>query len=366
MTLRFLVALCLSCLTLPALAARTLDLYAEDAILSQNADQEDQDEAVADALSRVLVRATGNASVLDAEPVIAALESPNRFLSTFRFERSDVTLTNVLGESVPTKQMIMQFDRGAVEQLLIDNGLPIWGVKRPVTLVWLADRLDGDDHILADSDHGASAERFKEYARERGIPVTLPVMDLDDTLNVNFTDVYGVFPGTIDAASQRYQADAVLIGRITRQGNEYQASFVYRLQDERRRYQVSASSRTGLMEALVDQMSLRLANQYAVVLDPSLAGQLTLRITAVDNLATLAEVERYLQSLNLITRATLRQVEPNAVRFDLEISGNEGQLRDILALDDRLTQFDDVSIEGRAGFDTSDLLYQWVAEATAP
>ncbi|WP_108124534.1 DUF2066 domain-containing protein [Saccharospirillum mangrovi] len=358
MAVRILVAFCLSCLVVPAFAARTLDLYSEQAVLAQNAGQDDQDDAVAEALDRVLVRATGNANVTELEPIVAALENPNRFLSTFRFERSDVTLTNVLGESVPTKRMIMQFDRGAVEQLLIDNGLPVWGGKRPVTLIWLADRLDGDNHILSDSDRAASAEHLKEYANERGIPLTLPLMDLDDTLNVDFTDVYGLFADNLAAASERYQADAVVVGRLSRQGGEYQASFVFQLQDEHRNYQVSAGNRADLMSAVVDQISLRLANQYAVVLDPTLAGQLSLRITSVDNLATLAEVEQYLQSQNLITRVTLRQVEPNAVRFDLEISGSEAQLRDILALDDRLTQADGVLIDSR---DNSELLYQWVA-----
>lgn len=361
MSVRILLALALACLMAPAWSARTLDLYSEQAVLAQNAGQDDQDEAVAEALNRVLIRATGNDSVTELEAIAAAVETPNRFLSTFRFERSDVTLTNVLGESVPTKLMVMQFDRGAVEQLLIDNSLPVWGSKRPVTLVWLADRLEGDDHILADSEHGSSAQRLKDYSRERGIPLTLPIMDLDDTLNVDFTDVYGLFVDNLDAASERYQPDAVLIGRLSRQGDEFQANFVYRLQDERRRYQVSASSRSRLMEALVDQMSIRLANQYAVVLDPTLAGQLSLRVTAVDNLATLAEVERYLQSQNLITRVTLRQVEPDAVRFDLEISGSEAQLRDILALDDRLSQYDDVSVDSR---DNTELLYQWVASGS--
>lgn len=359
MTARILVAFCIACFTVPAWSARTLDIYSEDAVLAQNANQEDQNEAVSEALGRVLVRATGNAEVTDIEPVAAALENPNSYLSTFRFERSDVTLTNVLGESVPTKRMIMQFDRGAVERLLIDNSLPVWGEKRPETLIWMADRLDSDDHLLADSDTGAMAERLKEYARVRGIPITLPIMDLDDTLNVNFTDVYGLFTTNLDAASERYRPDAVVVARVTRTSGEYQASFVYRMQNERRSYQVSANNRDELMEALIDQMANRLAEQYAVVLDPALAGQMTLRISAVDDLATLAEVERYLQSLNLITRVTLRQVEPNALLFDLEISGSEAQLRDILALDERLSRLEEeVTLDSRSG---TQLFYQWTA-----
>lgn len=357
MRLHRLLLLVVAFVVSPVWAATTLDLYTDEAILATDARQSDQDEAVSEALERVLVRVTGREDIVREEAVRNALDDANDYLSTFRFENSDVTLTNVLGEQVPTKRMVMQFDQGSVEQFLVRNRLPVWGAKRPETLVWLADRLDGSERILSDSDGSDMVEALTTRARERGVPLVLPIMDLDDTLNVAFTDIYGLFTAEIDEASERYNPDAVLVGRVTRQNNGFKADFVYLVNEERQRFEVTADSRRGLMHAVVDRVGLRLAEQYAVVLDPALAGQLSLRVNAVSDLATLAEVERYLESLNVISQATLRQVAPDSIQFDLEISGDRTQFQDVLALDDRLSVVEETDLASQ--LDT-ELVYEWV------
>lgn len=356
MSLRPLIAL-VFILTGPlSWAAQTLELYDESAILAQDARPSEQNEAVAEALGRVLIRVTGDTAVLETDTAQSMVSDANDYLSTFRFERSDVTLTNLLGEPVPTKRMIMRFDRGAVEQRLARNRLPIWGPKRPETLIWMADRLSGSDRILADSDDSDLAEALKNSARERGVPLTLPLMDLDDSFAVGFTDIYGLFTTDIQEASERYSPDAILLARLAREGDGLQADFVYMIADDRQRYRVEAATEEALMRALVDRVAGRLADQYAVVLDPAMAGQISLRINAVDNLATLAAVERYLDALNLVTRVTLRRVEPDSVQFDLEISGDRTQLRDALALDERLRAVEEADLLSQ--LDT-ELVYEW-------
>jgi hypothetical protein len=285
------------------------------------------------------------------------LRDANDYLSTFRFERSDVTFTNVLGEAIPTNRMVMQFDSGSVEQLLVRNRLPVWGRNRAETLVWMADRLDGQDRILADTDQTDWAMALRQAARDRGIPLTLPLMDLTDSLALSFTDVYGLFTSNVADVSDRYPHDAILIGRIERNGEAYQADFVYLIQNDRQRFEVSGDSEAEVMAAIVDRVTARLADQYAVVLDPNLAGSVALRVNQIDDLAALAEVERYLRSQNLITRLTLRQVEPGSLLFDLNISGDRAQLRDTLALDGRLVPAE--SFEPFSENTDDALLYRW-------
>ncbi len=358
MALRSLIALGLLVCSPLLWAARTVDLYTEEAILAQNARQAEQNKAVAEALGRVLIRVTGDETVIGMQEGQAMMADANDYLSTFRFERSDVTLTNVLGEAVPTKRMIMRFDRGAVEDFLVRNRLPIWGPKRPETLILMADRLEGTDRITGDSDSGELAETLKATAAQRGVPLVLPLMDLGDTLDVGFTEVYGLFTSDLAAASERYSPDATVVARVSRQGGEYQADFVYLMEDDRQRYQVRAETQAALMQALVDRIAGRLADQYAVILDPAMAGQISLRVNAISDLATLAEVETYLESLNLVTRVTLRRVEPESVRFDLDISGDRNQLRDALALDERLKVVEEADLLSQ--LDT-ELVYEWMA-----
>src|SRR5258706_5789879 len=51
-------------------------------------------------------------------------------------------------------------------------------------------------------------------ADERGLPVTLPLLDVQDLRAVTFADVWGGFEDRVAAASVRYRADALLIGRV--------------------------------------------------------------------------------------------------------------------------------------------------------
>lgn len=337
-------------------AARMVNLYADEAILAQSASQTEQNSAVREALGRVLVRVTGDATIIRNQALQGALRNANDYLSTFRFERSDVTFTNVLGEAVPTNRMVMQFDSGSIEQLLVRNRLPIWGRNRAETLVWLADRLEGQDRILSDTDQTEWSRALRQAANHRGIPLILPLMDLTDTLDMSFTDVYGLFTSDVMAGSDRYPHDAILIGRIERQGEGYKADIVYLIQNDRQRFEALGSDEAELMSNIIDRVTRRLADQYAVVLDPALAGRVALRINGVRDLNAMAEIERYLKSQNLITKATLRQVEPGSLLFDLNISGDQAQLRDTLALDSLLIPAEQFDLFGGT---SEELVYRW-------
>lgn len=347
---------CLLLLSLPIWAARTVDVYADSAILAQNASDQDQNEAVREALERVLVRATGEVDIAEQPRTEPLLRNASDYLSTFRFQASDTLLTNVLGESVATKRMVMQFDQQAIEQWLVNQRLPVWGTRRPEVLLWLADRLQGRDRILTDGDNHALAVALSDRLDERGLPVLLPIMDLTDTLNVSFTDVYGLFTGDIEGASDRYPSDAIVVGRLAQQAGGYQADVVFLMRDSRERLQVVGDTEAELMHNLADELSDRIADQYAVLRDPAMVGQLALRVNNVPELATLAAVERYLESLNVITQVTLRQVESDSVQFDLEISGDRNQLRDVLSLDRRILPVEELTLETQLD---NELVYRW-------
>jgi hypothetical protein len=356
MLFRIVSLACLLLLSLPSWSARTVDVYADSAILAQSATDQDQNKAVREALGRVLIRATGEADIASEARTGPLLRNASDYLSTFRFQSSDTLLTNVLGESIPTKRMVMQFDQQAIEQWLVTNRYPVWGTRRPELLLWLADRLEGRDRVLTDGDNHDLAVALSDRLNERGLPVLLPIMDLNDTLNVSFTDIYGLFSGDIESASERYPSDAIVLGRLMQQSGSYQADVVFLMRDNRERLQVTGETETELMQALADELSNRIADQYAVLLDPSMVGQLSLRVNNVAGLSTLASVERYLESLNVVTDITLRHVSADSVQFDLEISGDRNQLRDVLALDRRIVPVEELTLEAQLD---DELVYLW-------
>ena len=340
------------------IAASTVDLYQEQVVVSQNASQKEQNEAIQSSFARLLVRVTGITQVLEYPAVIDELKQGNKYLATFRFEPSDVFFTNVLGEKVPTKLMNLTFDKKTVDAFLVQNRLPVWGEKRPDVLFWIADRLEGQDHILADAEESRLASIVAEQTDIRGIPYLLPIMDLTDSLTLSFSEVYGLFSQDIEVASERYKPEAILTGRVLAGSDEnsYQADWLMLFKGERLRLPTVTGTLDEVIAQGVDLVAQRLSEQYALILDPLMLGNLTLKVSDIQSLGEFAALERYLQTINIITKATVRSFSGTDVEFNVEISGDQSQLQDVLALDGQLTPVEEVSLEAQLD---NRLVFQW-------
>jgi hypothetical protein len=118
-----------------------------------------------------------------------------------------------------------------VDQALAALQKPVWGPERPLTLLWIAvDDGNGGRALLGANDTAAlgldpnppgMTERLaalrkdlQSVADERGLPITLPLLDLEDLGAVTFADVWGGFEDRVAGASTRYRADAILLGRV--------------------------------------------------------------------------------------------------------------------------------------------------------
>lgn len=338
-------------------AATEINLYEERVIVSQNADQAEQDDAIESAFRRLLVRVTGIQQVLDYPAVDEALKNGNQYLATFRFEPSDEFFTNVLGEKVPTKAMNLTFDKKIVDALLVQNRLPVWGSKRPDVLIWVADRLEGQDHIVSDAEESEISALIGTISAERGIPYLLPIMDLTDTLSLSFSEVYGLFSRDIEEASQRYLPEAVLAGRLLSDGEEsYKADWLMLFKGERLRMPTVTGSLEFVVSQGLDMVAQRLSEQYALILDPLLLGNLTIDVIGVRDLNDFSSLEDYLKSINIITKVTLSRYSTDSVSFNVEISGDQSQLADVLALDGQLQPIEEATLEEQLD---NQLSFEW-------
>lgn len=339
-------------------AASNVDLYIEREIVKYNASQQEQDEAIRQAFSRLIVRVTGIEQSLDNAEIQEALKNGSRYLATFRFEASDEFFTNVLGEQVQTKAMTMEFDRASVDSLLVQNRLPVWGSKRPDVLIWLADRIEGQDHILSDTEVTGISGYLEDQARRRGIPYMLPIMDLTDSLSLSFSEVYGLFSQDIEEASLRYEPEAVLAGRISQSGNDYKADWLMLFKGERIRLPTVTGNEEFIISQGIDLVAQRLSAQYALVLDPLLFGTISVQVLDIKNAVEFAALEDYLKSINLITKVTVSVFEENNITFEVEISGDRAQLVDVLSLDRQLIPVVEESLEAQLD---NILVFQWNA-----
>jgi hypothetical protein len=277
------------------------------------------------AMARLLIRVTGNRNApLDpaAEPLLA---SPGRFLSSSGDDRQG--------------RALFGFSRGEVERTLTEAGLPVWGPERPLTVLWIAiDDGTGGRALLGAGETAefgapptaATTELIKTVreeivaaADERGLPIAWPLLDLQDLSAVSDTAVWGGFDAEIVAASARYRADAVLIGRVRPGtfGNEVDWLFVHGVD---RQSLAVAGVRDG-----IDAAADRYAADLATVGGASVA---TLTVNGVRTPADYGRVVSYLEQQSVLQSVDVESFDDGTLRLRVAARGDALVLERVLAL----------------------------------
>lgn len=166
--------------------------------------QSSQDKAVKAAFERVMVKMSGNRDVLDNPGVRAAMRTPQAYLRSYRYAYE--------GEQT---YYVAEFDKPKLNDLLQRESLPLWGERRPETIIWLAIEDDsGERSILDESAAHPLHEVLRSKAKQRGLPLSLPLMDLTDSATISIYDVWGRFVQPLSTASSRYGVDNVIGARV--------------------------------------------------------------------------------------------------------------------------------------------------------
>ena len=119
-------------------------------------------------LERVLIRLSGTAP-LPAEPVLReALSQPERYYDRYLVVADD--------------RLKLFFTPSAVLELIDQAKLPLWPLRRPPAIAWLALEANGARQIVR-GGHPLAAALVAE-ARRRGVEARLPLMDLRDQWRV--------------------------------------------------------------------------------------------------------------------------------------------------------------------------------------
>ncbi len=168
--------------------------------------QRTQQTALKKALKQVFIKMSGSTSVLDNAGVRAALSSPQSLLRSYRFafENNET-------------YYIAEFDQAKIKEIMQRELLPLWGDRRPETIVWLVLEDESETRTILDESLDTELQNsLKQTAKERGLPLSLPLMDLTDNVNISTYDVWGRFVDPLRKASMRYSVDNIIGARVYR------------------------------------------------------------------------------------------------------------------------------------------------------
>lgn len=278
---------------------------------------------IREAMSALLVRVTGNREA-QFDPTLTSL-----------IDSAERDFVNAYGRDAQGRVSVT-FNASRVSEALTSLGRPVWGPERPLTLLWVAfDDGIGERVLLGAGELGgvanpelaelmqATRTELATVASERGLPIALPLLDLEDLGAVGFADVWGGFEEPIRAASMRYSPDRILVGRV-RLG-DYGPEVQWLLLNAGERQLLAGSTLREGLEWVADIY----AGQLAVSGD---AGTARIVVNGVGTLGDYGRVMSYLESQSVLQNVDVEALEGGVLTLRAAARGDAEVVRRVLAL----------------------------------
>ena len=342
------------------LDAVTLEnLYQAEVLSDSQSDAQRRIDA-SEGLSQVLTRVSGRSDILQNPVIVAALKTPEQYYSEFSYARveagNDAAAAlpqpglDPLPAETPRQVMRIRFAPSLIAKILREADLPVWGSNRPSVLSWMAIDDESGRQVLGEANPSLFAKSLNQAARARGVPLLLPLWDLEDSRGVSSSEIWGRFLGRIEAASKRYSPDKILVFRAESEfSNQWRGDWSLGEGGQWRSGTVYGESQAQLATALVGVLASVLSEQYAVT---STRSEVRLTVEGITEIQDYAEVSRYLEGLTQVMSVQPVRILTDMVEFKLRSEGEVQQIIDVIALDRKLTLL-------RLDESSSTLWYRW-------
>ncbi len=220
------------------------------------------------------------------------------------------------------------YDPRSVESIVARFGLPFWGSQRPLTLLWLV--VDDGVRRIVGADDLEFSQVLSRRAADRGLPLLLPLMDVQDLQAVPPGVVWSQDFPALRRASERYAARLVATAYLRRDvGAGWRASWVLerdgRADSGNLTAEGVAQAAAGVVDAIADNLFAEYARQPLQVQVPNKAAQIT--VSGIRHIEQYRAVWRYLDGLDGASLVRPKHLLGDTVRFDVQFAGDLVELR---------------------------------------
>jgi len=312
-------------------AADVTNLYQSSTPVSSQAKEERQ-KVAPEVLQQVILKVVGDRSMIDTVDISPILAQTDQLLQQYQYHRIN-TVSDDLTQ--PDRlEALLSFKKDKLNQSLSEIGLPIWGQNRPEVLIWLAIE-DGKKRSILSADNTSLAitKLLNNAATMRGLPILLPVMDLQDQSQVTYTDLWAGFSETVEQASQRYGSPVILMAKVQISDKGLvRAEWHARINGESEQWQSRGDVST-TVQAGIDELTDRLARRFSQLEANQYENVLSLQITGVQNYSDYARLDEYLSNLQNVSALQLSNVRDDTLAVSLIFNGDVAVLDRTLAID---------------------------------
>ncbi|HAS6244338.1 TPA: DUF2066 domain-containing protein [Vibrio vulnificus] len=329
--MRYLALLMIGCLSLPAYALTQVDIYRTEVAIDSTKDK-GEELARQQAMKQVIVRASGYQDSVDNPVVTKALQSSARYVSQLSYGKEGDVMT-----------LKLLFNDAQIRSLLTQAQLPFWPTNRNNLLVWLVEEQNYDRKIVWEHSASNVSDQLKQAARDRGLPLTLPVGDFDDITGIEVSDLWGGFAKPISLASGRYPVDGVLV--IRAQANSLRWNLYDQSPGAIARSNVApvtgsangGDAATQLINAVADFYAKRSA---VVVLGES-SESVVVKFLNINNAIDFFTLEKTLTSLNSVANLDVLEIKGNELMLRVHLLASQEVFEQEATKLSKITKFDD-------------------------
>lgn len=327
LTARILLAVAFLLPFAPARAVEIEGLYeAEVPVASQ--DQVARTDAMRAALAEVLVRVSGNRKVGMMPRVPELINNAPQYVQQYVYRNAPVP-PGTRPTAPPARNLWVRFDRDAINKVLRQAGIGVWGRARPALVLWLDLQEQNQRFILGVANRPEWKQFIDQIAKTRGVQLSLPALDAQDQAALADTDVWTAPADSVMRVSARYAAEAVIVGRVDTNGVVWRGEWILYEHDGQRSWSTVAESRDAAVLDGVHEAIDAVAERYTV---SGTSGDTLLHVTDVRSLEDYARVTKYLATLAAVEKVQLLRIEGGAALFRVDAQGGMQRLANDIRL----------------------------------
>lgn len=328
MRLSGLLALLLAAASVPA-SELVRDLYVAEVVVEDRSAAE-LARASGEGLAQVLVKVSGTREVLALPEIESALKTARNQILQYSYSRT--------GRSPDALAARVEFDPGQVRGLLAAAGAPLWTANRPAVLVWLVQDAGGERSFVNADTAPELADGLIEAFQRRGVPLRFPLFDLTDTAALSPDEAWQLPVPLLQAASKRYGVTEILAGRVAVLSSQDRVGdWAYLAGDNKLNRTVTRANAEEFIAEGVALVVEDMAARYAVAATGPAEGGLSMTVSGVASYADYAGIVSWLESLELIERASVTGIRGDTLSLQLTAQADAGHLATIIELNPRLT-----------------------------
>lgn len=227
-------------------------------VMVQSQSREDRNMALREAFVIVLSRVGADRELMLDSAVRKALNKAASYVDQYQY-----VLTSDGEDKESSRILRVVFSEEAVMELMRSSGLAIWDKRRDEVLMWVVIEQRGKQTLLDIEQNEALNEALQAAARLKGIPVLLPLMDLEERQRISAGDIGSAKVEKLLAVSKRYGVTTILSGKVVKQRSCWRSEWALHFNNKVERWDVPCENLSANLETAFQGVYDRLSVFYA-------------------------------------------------------------------------------------------------------